>query len=225
VLLVFLLLSTEFALCSGKIVLGYVELPPYTFTAVNGRAKGLFIDIATQTLGESGIEFETRSLPAKRLYYELAQGEIDLFLGITSSPLIKDKFFSSQRKIGRITLNMYFRSSDKPVTGEQDLIGKRVGLINGFSYANLGEFVTDNAATTTYLAIPQSGFTMLERERLDFFLYYEDPVNASFNSFTLKDINKYTLFSLDCFFVLSRKTPDAAQIMEKINLSFNRLFP
>lgn len=219
-----LLLNMRAVSGSEKIILAYVEMPPYTFTADDGKPDGVFLHLAMQTLWLSEIAFETRVLPAKRLYYELAKGNVDLFLGITTSPIIKGKFLASQAKIGNITLNMYYLGSKKQHIGKESLIDSRVGLLNGYSYGAIGELVTQHSNDVTYLNNHKSGFLMLNKGRLDFFLDYEGPGQAAINELNIDDIKQHTLFSLAVYFVFSKKNANARQLIEKIDKNFNRLF-
>lgn len=224
-LLVLSMLNVEPGKCSDKIILGYVEFPPYTFTSEKGLAEGIYMAMAIQTLKASGIEFETRSLPAKRLYHAISEGKIDLFLGITTSPLIEGKILSSQNKLGYITLNMYYLGNEKRLSGKDALIGKRIALINGYSYGVVGEFVTKYSSNVTYLNSRKSGFLMLDHQRIDFFLDYDGPGQAELNELKIEDIKKHELFSLGVYFNLSKSASNAKTIMKRIEESFNRLFP
>jgi len=224
-LFVFLLFIAESGKCSDKIILGYTEFPPYTFTSEKGLAKGIYIDKAKQTLLASGIDFETRSLPAKRLYHALSEGKIDLFLGINTSPLIKGKIISSQNKLGNIALNIYYIGNEKIISGREALIGKRVALLNGYSYGTIGEFVTKHSSNLTYINSHKSGFLMLNRHRIDFFLDYEGPGQQELDELKIDNIKKHELFSLDVYFNLSKSASNAENIMKKIEQNFNHLYP
>lgn len=131
------------------------KFPPYN-TTENGKRVGLDVDIVDAVLKRIGVEPEHRGVPWNRVVHELDQNQVDIgfqFIGRADR-------FEAYNLVGphRSGLTVFAVPADSPLTFAtlEDLRGKTVGVVQGFSYTaefDAADYIRKDAAIDNTLNI------------------------------------------------------------------------
>ncbi len=205
--------------------IGYLEYPPLTYTNEQGVPDGLFINIAKKTLTHAGIKYTAKGYPAGRFYKYLVNGEVHLFLGIKTIPELKDKTIVSNARNGSIEMRVFTIGKKKEITRKEDLVGKKVIIVRGFSYSTWGSWIRDKKNGVKFIETNshEAAFEMLERGRANYLLNYKYISRFVLKNKEIKNLQHKTLFNWQCYFVLSNKIANASNILRKMDNSYKAL--
>lgn len=123
--LLMLLWQAASAAATLRVVL--FEVAPYAQSA-QGRASGLYVDLAQRLLGSAGLTAEFQVLPFARLPIALAQGDADLTIAFTTEAL--DRVATPLLPVALVDSIVVARRAD-PLGGINALKGKTVGRARG----------------------------------------------------------------------------------------------
>lgn len=112
---------------------GYYEFPPYIYTARDGHAAGSGARLVRLLLERAGYRPAFRALPSARLYLGLQDGSVALWAGAAKPELAADTL-QARRVLGHVSLNLYYPAHQPAPRVPQDLAGRRLILISGYSY-------------------------------------------------------------------------------------------
>jgi polar amino acid transport system substrate-binding protein len=169
------------------LIIGFIERPAYSWQG-EGRAEGLFVDIARDILTRAGIAHRFQPLPPKRMLKSVQEGrEAICVLGnfktaereaysVFTRPIYQNK------PIGILTLKERadafapFKTL-RELTASPDL---RLGYIDGFSYGNAVDAVIGAmAGNKVSRSSTQAGMvTMLAGNRFDYMLADQEEYEA-----------------------------------------------
>lgn len=201
--------------------LGYVEFPPYTQTD-GGAAKGSLIEAFDKAARAAGIAYTAESAPARRLFSGIADGEFNIFLGIRTVKEFDGSTLISAAPIARIELNAYGIGEAPAVKAKEDLSGKAVIALNGYSYGGWRAWMEDpaNKVQMVDARTADQALQLLQAGRAPTLLQYSLPMQQALGGKTLADLKATPVQSLDVYIVVSKKTPDAAAVLAKLEAGF-----
>ena len=200
--------------------LGYVNFPPFTYSDEHGKPQGIFIEQAQKHFTSLQIKLTTVELPAKRLYTYLGEGKIDLFIGIKTAPQIQGKVICSEHPVGIIKMNLYYKKQDEhTLQSIADAKRLNIGAIRGYSYGSIiNELSTkEQQNTLQYVTDRQSGYGMLQLDRINAFLDYEGPSKPFLEQLKEHNIQQLPLMNLSCYYVLNKNVTHAQQIVQQLD--------
>ncbi|WP_435607337.1 substrate-binding periplasmic protein [Pseudomonas knackmussii] len=205
---------------------GYYEFPPYIFTDDDGSTQGLGAELVRKLLRQAGYRAELHSLPSARLYQSLQDGSIQVWAGAPGKPELADSTLECAHTLGHVELNLYRLATRPAPRLPQDLVGKRIILISGYSYWRPATELLDDPAlklevhrTSTHAAALQ----MLLRDRGDYLLDYQAPVEQARRDAGMPPLAATALFRLPLKLILSRRTPDAEQLRQRLDHAYEEL--
>lgn len=129
-----ILLILPLHVLADSLVLGSLEdLPPYQYME-NGEWKGFDIEIGNEVSKRLGKEIKISGLPWARIQKGLEKGEID---GVISM-FCMDKYlnvvdFTEPTNVSKVSV-FAKKGSNIKVSSIEDLKGKKVGIIRGYTY-------------------------------------------------------------------------------------------
>lgn len=214
---------------SQELIIGYVEFPPMTYTDQKGKPAGYIMDIATKSLEKAGFTWDAVSLPASKLSKLLTIGKIHVWLGLKTMPGFTDNTYISETVVEKLTLRAYTIGNKPPIHSLQDLKGKTLLILRGYSYGGWTRYIKDPANNIRYLEIQshERAFSRLEKlsKRIDelYLLDYKHPSDKVLQKLELKNIKFNQVSSLDMHFVVTKHMHRAQAVLTKIEKAYTQL--
>lgn len=233
-----ILYAIIFALGSGVLVasafprtlkIGYVEFPPMTYTDQNGQAAGYIMDIAVKSVEKAGFEWTAVSLPAKRMAKSLAAGDIQVWIGLATLPQLNGTTLVGKTVVERLVLRAYHIGNNPPIRKQQDLSGKTLLILRGYSYGGWISFIKDPANKIRYLEFDSREGAFKRLKKLSgripemYLLDYKYPSETVLKKMKLPDIRFNRISTLDMYFVVTRKMDGANAVLDRIETAFQQL--
>lgn len=209
--------------------MGYIEFPPVFYTDADGVAQGLLVDLARKVVPAAGYRLETVSLPVKRMANSLIRGEIDLWAGLKTLEGFEGNTFAGDSILLQICLNAYTLDQDPAISKKEDLNHKMIIGLRGFSYGGWVGYLKDPANAIDFIEVDthESALKVLERINKTgnrcYLLDYEQPVNKALQTYPVKNLTKSPISCLDAYFVVSRKTPEARTVLDRLESTYKEL--
>ncbi|MCL7942769.1 transporter substrate-binding domain-containing protein [Marinobacter sp. ATCH36] len=203
---------------------GYLDVPPLTYQAENGRAEGVFIELTRQVAEEAGYDLEFRYLPISRAYFYLRTGGIDVWPGATDIPALENQVLESFVSPFSLQLSAWGVQNAPPVAHFNDLIGKTLILIAGYTHSGLDSVLESSPAITViYAPNHRAGVAMLARGRGDYLLGFRQAVRAVLKEFPVPGIRDYPVRTRNAAWVFSLANPRSAQLRDEFDNAYLRL--
>ncbi len=207
------------------VLLGYAEFLPFTYTDSEGRPQGSLIEMVRTVAAGAGLDLETRAVPAPSLYPAIADGSLHLFMGLTTPPEFQGTTLVGESVIARIELDVYAMDETPPVQHMEELAGRTVIVHAGYSYAGWRPFLENPANRVTLISVDsaEQGLSALRNRRDTFLLEYTLPMKLALAGRTLPNLKATPMSVVEAHFVVSKKAPDAADVLARLEHSFQRL--
>lgn len=182
-----------------------------------GEPDNPLLRLAAPLFQQAGIPWRARGLPAARLFEYLRDGQTDFSILVKGGTLEKCCLIS-RRPVAGTELRVYRRKGHRPVTSREDLAGKEVITIHGYTYGTLLSFIKDpaNRIGNNGTVSHESAFAMLERGRADYLLDYAGPAQEVLADHPIHDLEYDIIERLDVHLVLNRTYPDAESVMNRL---------
>lgn len=211
---------------ASPVQVGFYEFPPHSYTDGQGRPQGAILHLTKRLLGHAGYQAELRSYPSARLYNGLRDGSVQIWPGAPGKPELAEHTLETRRQLGEIVLNLYFRRDTLLPRIPEDLQGRGVITINGYSYWPQ----TNALLQDPLLAIKQHRTTshnaaleMLQRRRADFLLDYQTPVEQSRRHLGMRELPYVQLQRVPLKLIVSRHAPDAEALRDALDRAYQEL--
>lgn len=220
----FLLMSMP-AYAQQVIRVGYIEFPPVFFTNDQGQPEGFLIDLTRNVIREAGYLSSFKTYPTKRMAQYLAEGKIDLWVGLPTLPEFQGTTYIGESKVAAIHLHSYSIGDKPPIHEKQDLVRKKIIILRGYSYGGWIKFIEDPSNNVDFQIVSShsAGLQCLALGRKDYLLDYEGPVKNALKKTPVSGITSNKISSLNVFFVVSRKCPNAETVLKRLEDAYQRL--
>jgi len=200
---------------SDTLKIGYIEFPPFFYTAASGEAAGHLIDLAGGILDKANMRWSAKSLPASRLMNHLSTGDIDIAM-LIKHPLLEGTTLYGDTPVANIELRAYWLGDKPPINSFEDMKGKRVIVLRGYGYSGLIKKITNPKNGIRYDMADNhlSAFKMLAIGRSDYVLDYKNPAERAIaQTDGLSELNSSQASRFNVFFIVSKATPNAEKIL------------
>lgn len=183
----------------------------------HGQPANPLFRVAAAIFAQAGIPWHGKLYPAPRMFKYLQDGTAQ-FSMLVKAPSLQECCLLSSKPISFAEVRVYHLSGKPPVTSREDLPGKKVITVAGYSYGGLLAFIADqnnhiaNQSAQTHLA----AFRMLANGRADYVIDYSGPAGEILAEEPIADIHSELLSRQDVYMVLSRSYPDAAKVMGRL---------
>ncbi len=205
---------------------GYYEFPPYSYTDSQGRPSGAILQLTQRLLEHAGYRSELRSYPSTRLYKGLQDGSVQVWPGAPDKVQLREHTLESRTQLGEIMLNLYYRRDTPAPRLPDDLQGRGVIMISGYTYWQPINQMFDNPQ----LAVQQhrtgthtAALQMLQRRRGDFLLDYERPVEQARQSLGMAELPFIQLQRIPLKLIVSRHAPEAEALLDALDRAYVEL--
>lgn len=191
-----------------------------------GEAENPLTPLAETIFRRAGVEWRGRPLPAARLFDSLRDGGVDVSM-LVKGPALDSCCLIGARTLAATELRVYRRKGMPPVTRREDLAGKEIITLRGYTYGSLAAFIRDpanrigNNATQGH----DSAFAMLELGRADYLLDYSGPSEEVLAGRPGERPAFDVLERLDIRLVVRRGLPDAEALLARLDAASEGLGP
>lgn len=205
---------------------GYYEFPPYSYTDSQGRSKGAMLQLSKRLLEHAGYRAELRSYPSARLYNALQDGSVQVWPGAPGKIELREHTLETQTLLGEIVLNLYFRRDTLVPRLPDDLRGRGVIMISGYTYwqpvnemLNDPQLAVEQHRTGTHTA----ALEMLQRRRGDFLLDYQTPVEQARKRLGMSELPYLELQRIPLKLIVSSHAPGAEALRDALDRAYTEL--
>lgn len=208
------------------VTVGYYDFPPSIYTTHEGRTAGPLFDLLTRMLQRGGYTPEFRAMPIARLYNELREGRVDLWAGAPGKEELKGHVLESDRPLAQVRLNLYYRSDTPAPKVPDDLAGKVMIMLSGYSYwPRTRDLLLDPAREIIQLRTHhrEAALELLRRQRGDYLLDYQLPIDQVLKRTGQPPLPYVTVESLPIRLIVSRKSYDAPLLLQKMDEVFDQM--
>jgi polar amino acid transport system substrate-binding protein len=205
---------------------GYYEFPPYTYTDAEGRPRGATLVLMQRLLEKAGYRGEFRGLPGARLYAGLRDGSVHLWPGATGKEELRAHVLESRSVLGEIDLALYRRPDMPPPKLPEDLAGRGVIVISGYTYWKpYSDWLQDPTLKVQVHRTSSHGaaLEMLQRHRGDFLLDYPVPVEQARRRLGIDAVPHQILQRLTAKMIISNKAPNAEVLRDALDRAYEQL--
>ncbi len=229
ILLFSLMLFLPSIVHSKTVKLGYVEFPPMTHTNENGKPDGKIILLAEKVLENAGFKWQAVSLPTNRMVAMLIEGRIDMWIGVSTIPALKETTLVGESVVDIISLRAYSFEKGQAIQTKKDLKGKRILVLRGYSYGGWINYIKDPANKIDHLEFDshEIAFKRLRlfsaRGRKSWLLDYKYPSETAINKLNITNISSTEISALNIYFVVSKNIAGAKSLLLNLETSYRNL--
>lgn len=205
---------------------GYYEFPPYSYTDSQGLPKGAILQLSKRLLEHAGYRGEFRSYPSARLYNALQDGSVQVWPGAPGKAELRQHTLEARTQLGEIVLNLYFRRGTLMPNLPEDLKGRGVIMISGYTYWQpINQMLDDprlgvqQHRTGTHTA----ALEMLQRRRGDFLLDYHTPVEQARKRLGMPELPFVQLQRIALKLIVSSHAPGAEALRDALDRAYEEL--
>jgi len=211
-----------------SVSVGFYEFPPYSYSDSDsdGRPQGAILALTQRLLAHAGYRAELRSYPGARLYGALQDGSVQLWPGAPGKPELAAHTLETRNRLGEIVLNLYFRRDTLLPRIPEDLKGRGVILINGYTYwEHSNALINDPSLGLTHhrTGTHTAALEMLQRRRADFLLDYQAPVEQARRRLGMAELPFIQLQRMPMKLILSRHAPGAEALRDALDRAYDQL--
>lgn len=226
--LTLLLLWSGLLSASDKPVVNVVFLnfAGYSERSESGEVVGKGVDVVRKLFQEAGYPIEISLLPAARIWRGLENGSIHAWPGIANKPGLEQHTLQTERDIGGVGIQLYYRPGEPQPRWPEDLVNKSVITITNFTYTTELRNLLNEPQRN--LVIHKSGTNvgavqMLLWERGDYLLDYRSQVGAALHDLGMTSLPSVPIIELPMRFLLSRHSGFAEQLKVDLDAAHDRL--
>jgi polar amino acid transport system substrate-binding protein len=201
-----------------EIEYGYPDQSVFVATTnAKGQPDSPMTRLAEVLMDRVGLSWHAVSYPAPRLFSNLQNGTTNFSILVRGSSLEACCIFS-RKPVYSTTLNVYSIGNKPPVKSKDDLAGKHIITIRGYSYAGLLKFISDpaNRIDNQPAGTHKAAFEMLKAGRADYVVDYASAAGDILAESPIADLRANPIDQLDIYLVLSKSYPEAEKLMARL---------
>lgn len=204
--------------------IAYTEFPPIEYQTEDGEPAGHFIDLTRKVVQEAGYKAEFIYLPIGRIYLYLKNGTVDIWPGLSGVQALQGKVLESRASAYLVQLSAWSLESTEPLTHFDQLDGKTVIVIAGYTYGSLLSWL-ENSDRMHLTQAPnnRAALEMLKLKRGDYILDYRPPVNEILAQPSDSQIVESEVRTRKSAWLYSLANPKAALLRDTLDDAYLRL--
>lgn len=200
----------------------FIEFPPLAYITDTGEVEGTFIDLSEAIADRAGYDITWQELPIERVYLYLERGDIDMWLGSAGVPELAPYTRETDFHTGSIRLNAYSREGATRISSINDLQGKRLILIRGYTYWRLLDPLKEDPETRVLIAPSHlSALRMLAFKRGDYLINFQSPMDNLLQDTPLPNLQYDNLLDWPLTLVFSEKAAGTDRMVENLNSTWD----
>lgn len=204
--------------------IAYTEFPPFTYRNELGQPAGSLIELTRQVAIEAGYRPEFVNLPVSRINLYLRNGKVDLSVGLSGVPVLKNDVLESVITPSVVQLSAWYTEGTPALTHFDDFQGKAVIVISGYTYGGLLEHLSRlPGVRITEAPHHRSAVDMLRRGRGDYVLDYRQPVRQVLEETDSIPVYESEVRTRDVAWLFSLARRDATRLRNAFDNAYLRL--
>ncbi|WP_100644380.1 substrate-binding periplasmic protein [Alteromonas facilis] len=206
---------------------GYFNFPPLLYTDQAGRLTGPLAERVKRVLENANVPYQTIEYPNKRTKLMMNDGRINFNVMAKSFLIDPQSNVISDFPILETSIGVYWQAGTAPLTSLDDLQGKSVILISGFSYGEIRQQIESSALNIKSAMEVENharGLQALLFKRADYFLGYTEPSNTEIETQSLQGISSMKVGAVDVYMIVSREMENADKLMRRLENSYKALY-
>ncbi len=146
-------------------------------------------------------------------------------MGLKTLPEFERKSYVGRSVIAELVLRAYSRGKKPAIFKREDLSGKTIIIMRGYSYGGWINYIEDPKNRVFHIKANkhEAAFNMLLAGRADYLLDYKDPSEKALQKIKIPDLSFNQISAFPCYFVVSKKHPEGREIVERLDRAFERL--
>lgn len=188
------------------------------------QIDGPLLRLAAAVFGKAGIPWRGEPFPAARLFQNMKNGTSN-FTILVHAPALDDCCIFSKKSVIGADLRVYRLGNMPPIKNRDQLRGKNIITMAGYSYGGMINFIKDpaNGINVEVADSHRAGFAMLKAGRGDYFLDYDGASEQALIGNPVPNLNYDTIDRVNLYFVLSKTYPDAEKLMARLEAIHSRV--
>jgi polar amino acid transport system substrate-binding protein len=175
------------------------------------------LHLAESIFNNFHLKWSAKPYPANRMFERLEDGTSNFSMLVQASRL-KESCIFSKAPVVSTELRVYRTVGSSPISRKEDLKGKKVITIRGYSYGAIGKYLKNaaNSIVTFEAPLHESAFEMLANGRAEYLLDYTGPSEEILAERSIPGVVNDVLEKLGVFLVLSKTYPDYQRMMDSL---------
>ena len=200
------------------IEVGVLHFPPFYDvkgdTEVDGYIPSQILHPVMALLGQD--DYVIRAYPPKRLYENMANGKVHIWCGNKDVPTYNGKVFIDKDPVLHVDMRVYSIADTPQVKTREDLNGKRIIAIRGYSYGGFIRYLqnSENQITTDLTDTHHLAFMKLKKGRANYFLGFKNPSDEVLAEFPVENLKSNSIVKIPIFCMVSKAAPDARNLFD-----------
>lgn len=205
------------------LTIGYYDFPPSIYTDEQGEVRGPLVELIKGMFARSGYGYHFKQLPIARLYSQLRDGSIDLWAGAPNKEELSEYVVNARQQLSVVALNLYHLPETPAPSLADDLHGKVLIMLNGFSYwPKTQDLLLEPSRGIIQLRTNNrmAAVELLLRKRGSYLLDYKVPAEDAFASMGVENMPYVPVERLPIVMVGSNKTPNIQAILDDLDNAY-----
>ncbi len=214
------IVSSPFTAASSPEKINYVYPDKVIFSETpgpDGKDGNPVLRLVSALFTEADIAWDSKQLPIPRMLHKLSN-ETGNFSILVKSPTIEQCCITSANPVINVELRAYHQNGRPKIKNIEDLAGKKIITIKGYSYGQLQSFFIDKKNNLSIYAASthKSAFAMLAAGRADIVIDYEGPSINTLKMHPNSDLSYAVLKNLNLYLVINKKEPHAKMLIDQL---------
>lgn len=202
-----------------RVVLACNDFPPLKIEHPGADGlQGTDVDAIAEIARRAGLRLESQFMPWKRGYAEASEGIVD---GLCSCSYREDRaaLFHFSEAIGKTSVGIFHAPGETPdpITSLAEISGTHIGKVGVVKGYNLEAELDDAKIAHVAVSGDQQAYDMLINHRLDHLYSFRAPIDFIALHQSGRMVPYSEMRASPYFICLSKKVPDAAAMMPRIN--------
>ena len=188
-----------------------------TRTDARGQPANPLIPVAAELFAKAGIQWHNSSYPVARMFKYLQDGSAQFSILVKSARL-QECCLLSRKPLTTTEIRVYHLAGKPAIGSINDLAGKNIISIHGYSYGGLLGFLSDerNRIVNNLALTHPAAFRMLSQGRADYVIDYVGPANEVLAAAPVPGVQSEVLSRQDVHLVLAKSYQDAQKLMVRL---------
>jgi sporulation protein YlmC with PRC-barrel domain len=182
-----------------------------------GEPDNPLLSLAAALFAKADMPWHGKSYPAVRLFKQFQEGRPQ-FSMLVKAPALQACCLWSKKPVTTAEISVYRLADKPPVKTLEEMRGKQVITIRGYSYGGLRDFINDEKNRISNSESPShtAAFRMLASGRADYLIDYAGPAAEILSTEPMHNIRSAVLLRQEVYLVLAKSYPEADMVMARL---------